>query len=530
MTDIAKNKFPWIIISAGVVLRGVQYLHNTSLCLDEARDVVAGIWDRSLSDLFAPPPAIYTPTPPAGFFVIEKLIVQAFGDSEYALRLIPLLVSVLSLFLFYYVAKQYMKPGAARFALILFAILEPLIYYSSQVKPYTIDIAVALLLFLAANYIRSNRLSFRDVILLGGVGAALIWFSSPSVFVMAGVGTVSVISAFKTKDRPKAIRIMLICLFWAVGFASHYLLYLHNLTNEYMLNAARGEQCFMPLPPKTFSDIKWFINAFFSMFEETAGFYFSKSIAAFLFLVGCISMASREKERFFLLISPLPLVLLASGLSFYAFKQRIILFLMPSLLFFISEGIEEIGDKTRNKAPMIRTLLIGLLLFHPILSAASHLFKPISLEHEEIKPVLNYISKNWKNEDMLYIHYRAHPAFIYYAKRYGFVENDYIVGVYAGDKNNQWAFSVDYLNVYTGDLDRLRGKKRVWTLFTNTPMLHKGVDEKIFFEYYLNIIGRRIDFFENDGPAVYLYDLSRSSASSSYPYDDKVRRELHWNF
>lgn len=522
------KKLPWVIIAFGIIFRVVQYLHNTSLCLDEARDVVVGILGRSFSDIFKSPPDIYTPTPPAGFLIIEKLVTLTLGDSEYALRLIPLLVSVLSLFLFYSVAKQYVKPKAVPIALVLFAVLEPLIYYSAQVKPYTIDIASALLLFMAAIHIRSKKLTSAHIITFGVLGAVVVWFSSPSVFVLAGIGTVLFVSALTVKDREKTIKLLLVFLFWIAGFAAHYLLYLSKLTNEYMLNAARGEECFMPFPPVSFSDMRWYITAFFNMFGETAGFYFASSIAAFLFLAGCCSMASKERQKFFILISPLPLVLLASGLSLYAFKQRIILFLMPSLLFFIAEGIEDIREKTRHNIPVINTLLIGLLLFHPVLAAGSHLFKPVSLEHEEVKPVLNYIRKNWQDGDVLYLHYRVHPAFTYYSKKYDFRDSDYIVGAYAGDKDNQWAFSPDYLRVYTDDINILRGKKRVWMLFTYTPLLHKGIDERIFFEYYLNTIGKQLDFIENDGPAVYLYDLSGKiidSHTGSYK-----RKPLHWNF
>ncbi|MBI4684358.1 MAG: glycosyltransferase family 39 protein [Nitrospirae bacterium] len=522
------KKLPLVIIASGIIFRVVQYLHNTSLCLDEARDVVAGILGRSFSDFFKAPPDIYTPTPPAGFLIIEKLVTLTLGDSEYALRLIPLLVSVLSLFLFYSVAKQYIKPKAVPIALVFFAVLEPLIYYSAQVKPYTIDIASALLLFMAAIHIRSKALTFAHIITFGVLGSVVVWFSSPSVFVLAGVGTVLIVSALTLKDRKKVIQLLLIFLFWIAGFAAHYLFYLSKLTNEYMLNAARGEECFMPFPPASFSDMRWYITAFFNMFEETAGFYYAGSIAAFLFLVGCYSMALKERHKFFILISPLPLVLIASGLSLYAFKQRIILFLMPSLLFFISEGIEEIGEKTSQNMHVIKTLLIGLLFFHPILAASLHLYKPVSLEHEEVKPVLNYIRKNWQDGDVLYLHYRVHPAFTYYSKRYDFRDGDYIVGDYAGDKDNQWAFSPDYLRVYTNDINKLQGKNRVWMLFTYTPLLHKGIDERIFFEYYLNTIGKQLDFIENDGPAVYLYDLS-GKIIDSHTSSDK-RNPLHWNF
>jgi hypothetical protein len=522
------DKLPWVIIGYGIILRIVQYLHNRSLFLDEARDTVVGILGRSFADLLAPPPAIFTPTPPLGFFVIEKLAVQFLGDSEYALRLYPLMAGVISLFLFYYVAKQYIKPGALLVALILFATLEPLIYYSSSIRPYSSDIASALLIYTAAIYINSKRLNMLRIAFFGILGAIVIWFSSPSVFILAGVGTVFALFSLIKREWERLGSLLIIYLCWVLSFAACYFIYLDNFTNtEWFVNALKGEDAFMPFPPLSFSAFKWFITRFFGTFEETVGFSLP-SIAALAFIIGCISIYSEKKERFFILISPILFTLLASSLSLYPFRHRMILFLVPLLILFIAEGAETIRDKNAHHAPLIGVVFMALLLFHPLLSANYHLIKPI--EREEIKPVLQYVKEHWQDGDTLYIHYRAHPVFVYYSKKYGFDENDYIVGIYAGDKNDLWAFSVDYLRVYTADLDKLRGNKRVWILFTDTPLLRKGIDEEVFFLYYLNTIGKQLDSFKSVGAAVYLYDLSKEVSSSEGLKEDDTKRTLHWNF
>jgi hypothetical protein len=172
-------------------------------------------------------------------------------------------------------------------------------------------------------------------------------------------------------------------------------------------------------------------------------------------------------------------------------------------------------------------VLVGLLLFHPLLSSGFHIFKPI--KKEEIKPVLEYIKKNWQDGDIMYVHYRAHPVFEYYRERYNFNVDDYVVGIYAGDRDDIWAFSVDYLRVYTKDLDQLRGNRRVWFLFIYTPMLNKGINEEVFFTYYLNTIGKQIDSFKSIGAAVYLYDLSESSTPAP-DIRNYIERPLHWKF
>ncbi|MBI5056678.1 MAG: glycosyltransferase family 39 protein [Nitrospirae bacterium] len=517
------DRFPWIIISFGIIFRIVQYLHNFSLYIDEARDTVAGILGRSFSGLLGPPPDIFIPSPPLGFFVIEKLAVQFMGNSEYVLRLFPLIAGIVSLVLFYYTARQYIKGNAVTVALILFATLEPLIYYSSSVRPYSSDIAAALLVYMTAMYFHSNRLFFPRAVVFAAIGSVVIWFSSTSVFILAGAGATLGVCSVIRKEWQKAGALLMIYTCWLISFAFCYFLYLKNLTNaEWFVNTFGGEEAFAPFPPLSFFGIAWYIRSFFRVFDETVGISLS-GIAAFAFITGGISIFSEKKDRFFILISPVVFVLLASSFYMYPFRHRMILFLVPPLLFFIAEGAEYIRDKTARHTPIIGTVLIGLLLFYPLLSAAHHLFKPVV--QEEIKPAINYVRKHWQEGDVLYVHYRAHPVFEYYKKKYGFNDKDYIVGIYAGEKNNLWAFSVDYLNAYTDDLDHLHGKKRVWILFTETPVLKKGINEKVFFVYYLNTIGRQIDSFEGEGAAVYLYDLSEKA-----PHPVVKQRELHWNF
>lgn len=522
------KRLPWLIIGYGIILRLVQYLHNRSLEIDEARDTVVGILGRAFSDLFKLPD-IYIPTPAVGFFIIEKIAVHFFGDSEYALRLFPLLAGIISLFLFYFVAKQYVKQKVVLIALILFATLEPLIYYSAAVRPYSGDIVMALtMLYLTLSYIHSERLTISQTALFGGIGAVMIWFSTTSVFMLGGVGISLFLLSLIKKEWTRVGNLLFIYSIWALSFSVYYFFYLHNFSgNPFMYNAAKGEDMFMPFPP-SFSTIKWFIARFFGTFEETVGFFQPgiAGIAALAFIIGCVSIFRDKKENFFCLISPAVLVLFASCISLYPFRQRLIIFLVPSLLFFIAEGTEYVMNKTANNARIIGIAFIVLLLFHPLLSSANHLIKPITTE--EIKPVLSYIKKNWQNGDVLYVHYGAHPALTYYSKKYGFKESDYIVGVYAGDRNNQWEFSVDYLRAYTKDLDKLRGKKRIWILFTHTPMLNKGIDEEVFFIYYLNTIGKQIDSFRDIEASVYLYDLSSVMVDSRK--DSDVRKPPHWNF
>jgi hypothetical protein len=501
------KSLPWVLIGLGVLLRLAQYLANRSLWLDESC-LALNIVNRSFSELLQP--LDYYQGAPIGFLMLERLAVYAFGNSEYALRLIPFLSGIVSLFLFYEVAKRCITPNAVLIALGLFAILEPLIYYSSEVKQYSSDVAMALILYLATIYVERKHLTIARVALVGVIGAIAIWFSHPAVFIMAGVGVSLTLFYLAGREWTKIGRISIVYLLWVLSFAAAYFVSLRNLShNEGLLNY--WSDSFAPFPPLSFSDAKWFVSNFFGIFEEPVGLTLS-GIAALTFLVGFVSMFLESEERFFVLISPIFVTLAVSAFHKYPFRGRLLLFIVPSVLLFIAKGAEQIRYNTKHQSSIIGIILLGLLFFHPLFSSTYHLIRPrIS---EEIKPVINYIREHQQDGDVLYLYYASQYAFKYYSARYGFNNNNYIVGVSSRDN---WGNYID-------DLDKLRDKKRVWILFSHVYNW-KSVDEEKFFLYRLDVLGTRLESFKNEGASVYLYDLSKETLKTFKYVNDQPKGE-----
>lgn len=120
------TRLVWAVIGLGVILRLMQYLCNRSLSFDESL-LALNIIDRSFTGLLHP--LDYDQGAPIGFLMLEKLAIQVLGNSEYTLRLFPLLSGVGSVWLFYGVASRCLTPKALPIALGLFAVSAPLIYY-----------------------------------------------------------------------------------------------------------------------------------------------------------------------------------------------------------------------------------------------------------------------------------------------------------------------------------------------------------------------------------------------------------------
>lgn len=160
----------------------------------------------------------------------------------------------------------------------------------------------------------------------------------------------------------------------------------------------------MPLLPLSLKHINWFFDTFFGIFKNPVGLSLS-GIAALAFLVKSGSIISNKKERYYLLILPIFFTLIASGIHKYPFKGRLLLFIVPSLIIFIAEGVEQIVAKTRHNAPLVGIGFICLLLLNPSLSAAKNLIKPRTVE--DIKPVIEYIIKNDQSGNVLYVYYNS---------------------------------------------------------------------------------------------------------------------------
>jgi hypothetical protein len=477
------------LLVLGVVLRLRQYLFNRSLWLDESL-LVLNLLTRSAAELLKP--LSYHQGAPLGFLMLEKAVIRYFGSGEMALRLIPLVGGIASLFLFAALAKKFLVRSAVPIAVGLFAISGPLIYYSSEAKQYSTDVAVAVCLFLLASSVISGESSALKTFSLSLAAAVSIWFSQPAAFVVAAIGITWLWVAVRKHDRSALIRVALFGAITSGSFALSYFLSLRNLVHDQWL-MGYWNGAFMPMPPFSVGAAQWFINTWLTMCETPVGLTFV-GIATAAAVVGARQMFTDHPEKLQVLTLPIFIALVASGLHRYPLRGRLLLFAVPSVLLLIAAGLATIRTKTRGVVPGLGALLIGLLFFHPAEAATRNLLKPRGVE--EIRPVLEYVEKHRVSGDILFCYYDAEWAMRYYGLRQRIQGLPVVIGV--GSRDN-WAS-------YRQELDRLRGDSRVWILFSHVYR-DGGVDEERLFLDYLDQIGQREDGMQAVGASVYLYDL-----------------------
>lgn len=489
----------WGIILLGVVLRLRQYLLNRSLWSDEA-SLAMNLVTRSFSELTQI--LDYHQAAPIGFLFIEKLFIIIFGNHDYVMRLFPLFAGIVALYLIYKIARASFGTFGL-FAVFIFAISWWLVHYSSELKQYTSDMTVALLLvFLAVNCIKDN-VSVKDFLALGITGAIVIWISHPSVFIMVGIGLVLVIEKLTRKDYVPWSWILGIGIAWLVSFGIEYLVSLqHIVADGYLVKYWRKN--YVPWPP--WSDKGWFIDTLYTF----VFFAFHRAdntmvlITLALTFIGAVSILVRDRKTALLVISPFVVAVIVSAFQRYPLKNRFMLFLIPFAHLLMAEGFRGIYWLVAKWKPNFAAIFSGILALVVAWQIVPITYeRAISSAKEDIRPVIEYVAENRAQDDIVYVFHRTDPVFHYYAPFYGLDTGNIVIGVY--DPRKKVA-----LQNFEDDVDRLIGNERVWFIFSEVIdcVECEGEDTQAFYLEHINKFGVITDSYDGSGANAYLYDLS----------------------
>ena len=491
------------LIGVGVLFRLRHYLTNRSLWLDEAL-LTLNILERDFAGLLQP--LDYSQGAPPGFLLLVKVCVGILGNSEYALRLAPFLSGVLSLVGFYGLARRSLRPQAVPIAAGLFAVIGTLIVYSVEVKQYSSDVLVTIVLVYLAWLFSDLSWTWLHAICFGLVSAVSVWFSHPAIFTVAGVLACLLLASLSQRKWASTVKWLVVSLFPAASFGALYAVSLRSLGQHQGL-LKMWDATFAPVLPVSVANIRWYFETFFDVFASSLRFYLP-GVAALAFLAGCYAFYQRDKRRLCVFLSPLVLALLASMLHRYPFTGRFLLFAAPLLVLLIAEGAAFVWERTQSTAPIIGWLALLLLFLPSTLVAVTDAASPKG--QEEVRETLAYLDKHWSEGDVLYVHHGARPAFRYYIERDPHPITNYI---YGAPVENDYA-------TYLADLRALCGNGRVWVLLSHINS-KDGIDEGQLVWQCLESLGSQQTVFSaKRGAVLYLYDLSACADSEERITED----------
>jgi Dolichyl-phosphate-mannose-protein mannosyltransferase len=489
----------WSLIAVGIILRLRQYLANRSLWADEA-SLAVNIANRTFGGLTQP--LDYHQAAPIGFLFIEKFFIVLLGNKDYILRLFPLFAGILAIYLLHRITKEYFG-GAGMATVLMFSINSWLIFFSSELKQYSSDVMVALLLIYLSSRCFKEDARVRDFQLLGVGGIMTIWMSHISIFILAGIGLTLVLEKIIHKKYMSFSWIIGLGAVWLISFGAEYIFTLQYIAADKYFQTY-WQKAFMPLPP--WRDIQWLVKTYYSFILIIVGRTDSILILMIpaLAFIGSVSLFIRNRSIAIVIIFPFIAALAASALEKYPLSYRFMLFLIPSILLLMTEGIRSIylffAKWQRGPALILSGIPIVVMLWFLIPIAWNVFNSPEKIS--EIKPIMEYVGKSKTQNDVIYIYYGSAPAFIYYAPFYHLDPTNAIFGSDSLKKKVA-------LNSFFDDVEKLKGNDRVWFIFSDIVDCGGCYgDKRIFFTDYLDKFGTMLDSVRGTAAGAYLYDLS----------------------
>jgi hypothetical protein len=495
----------------GIALRIAQYLYNRSLWMDESF-LALNLIDKPFSGLFGQ--LSFNQAAPPGFLLVERADIALFGKSEYALRLFPLVCGISSIFLFKRFASVLLCRSTALIALVLFSLSDALIYYSSEVKQYSTDVAITLLIAVAGLDLSLRRQSRRRGILWGLVGSAAVWFSHAAAFGVAAV-LVLLVPAIARRHWVVVKPMAAVVGMWLVSLAVA-LVYerftVSHLLQSYTGSSSLGLRAVHKTSGAVFpTGLGFYRGAAGALADElgipaTGPVHNARYVFVAIGLVGAAALARRAVRAFAFVAAPAVAVFGAAALSTYPVLARTILFLLPLVAVLVSEGVVALAGRLRSWRTTATLGLAAAVVAIPAALAGGHLAHP--RQREEMKPVLRYLAGQWQPGDSLYVFYRAQYALRYYLececllssrirgsvfgpvafpRRSGLAQ--YAPALLSDPPHVLIARQQNSLRDYLETMTPLLGRKRVWVLVTAADRVERSLLD------YLSCVGRRRDTY-----------------------------------
>jgi hypothetical protein len=552
----------WIILLSGIGLRASQLALNRSLFLDEAF-VATNIQERgylSLLDALK-----FDQRAPAAFLWSVKCCWDVLGHDDWILRLTPFAAGVASLFLFRRLLSQTLELPYQLLGMSLLALAVPHIFYSSDLKQYSLDVLVAMTAIWFAISPGEMTASWKQSLLCGGLGCAAFLGSFVSIFILGSIGLVMLWQRRGCWDI-RLIRLLVVFSMWGFGFGLIYLVQVRNFDLDPDWKWLWGD-AFLRTSLFSLDGLSWLRDRLAHVATNPSGLAPS-GLAVFLMFYGAITLARKNPVRSMSLLGPILAVLLAAVIGVYPFKGRAILFTAPSVIILVCYGVQE-QSKLHREGLLVLVVLAALsmgergvelvligasafityvwrdclrfewlvsplafrlvrtgfvciaLLAIPIKDTARHLKTGASYNNpmfwgyrlEELKPIMQYVRDHWREGDKVYLYSQTNVAFEFYASRFGFKPEDWTNGMMAG------LFKPSQEQIRS-DFEPLVGQPRLWVLFTHVGVSGGDSDREEYVRC-LDSFGQRLSERVLDGrfdASAYLYDLSSSNRVANLPH------------
>jgi hypothetical protein len=331
----AKRPHPAIVIAAaGAAVQIVQWAARPRpLWLDEEM-IALNVRDRAVAALAGP--LWLGQSSPLGWLAAERLVLVIFGQSERALRALPVAFGIATIFTAAWIGRRWLTPIAACLFVFLCASAGWLTFHFFELKPYSADAFWGLLLPALAAWAaepigRGAEPTGRErrAAAWWTVAAVGQWFGNGALLVTPFCAVVLLSTVWRRRGLPAAVRAAVPALLWAAAFVLHFWLAMRfTWGSRYLHDVWAGAM--PPADAGLVDRLRW-LGAQFAPFAVKPGgtglgmLFWILAIAGF-----AIAVAVDPPLRLAFATVPVAAFLLA-GLRLVPFYERLSLWMVPSL-------------------------------------------------------------------------------------------------------------------------------------------------------------------------------------------------------
>jgi hypothetical protein len=373
---VLKNHPEAVVLALGALLRVLVYGDGRTFWMDEWSlwGNLAGKRAFDFSETLSGDQLA-----PFAFMIAERALMSLLGVSRYVARLLPLVSGLLALAMFGRLARAILPRRAALIALALFAFSDDLIYYSSELKPYSTDLAIGLAISLTALDAVGKPASVARVAALAILAVVSPWCSFASTFVVAGCGGALIVASLMS-GRPRGAALWsVIGIGWLASLLVSYRAS-SALLSPYTTMYLFWDFAFLPLWPLPISTARLaatlgiLLEVFVTPLNLVAPLWpwAGVILPVAVLTLGVGSLARRSWPAWAIMVLPIALAMVASAMKRYPFHGRLILELVPAFFILIAAGTDTLLDSRSGRTRLGSTLILILLFAYPILVAVKN--------------------------------------------------------------------------------------------------------------------------------------------------------------
>ncbi|MFC7482629.1 glycosyltransferase family 39 protein [Luedemannella flava] len=441
LTAVARRIGYWraaaAVIAAGSALRIYHWLSGGSFSQDET-SLVISFAHRSLAGLTGR--LEYDQMAPIAWLWAEKLAYMVAGPSEQSLRFLPLVAGCLGLVPVAAVARRLLSGPLALVALGVVAGSPQILYYSTQVKQYSAEVALTALLVLLALRADAKPTPRPEaetgrgrVVMFWATAAVAFWFATTSVFTTMTLGGLLVaFAAWRARWR----RVAWHGVGGAVAATSLAFMYLVQRPHVADWLAAwwtkhyPGSMAPVGLTPERW--LRWTVKCAESLARTAMGVRAAELRVVLMALVvlGAVALLLRLRRTAVLALAPAVVAYLLAMFRLYPFSARLALWVVPLMLIAACAAIDAAarwawrprGHWARRTRPVAVVLALALaagLTWAYAPTIGRRLPHNQLTLYERAEEAIRFVAANRAPGDLVYFGYNTSRVAVWYGPRAG---------------------------------------------------------------------------------------------------------------